>query len=257
MDSPELLEAVDQQHEFYLTGLTNAEAERLQQKFGRNELPRHKSGWRGGFLGYFWGPIPWALMITTAICVVFRLWLQAEIVGVGFIAIALMGCAGEYVGRRRVAKLRTKFRHPVCVKRDSQWVELPTSELVPGDLIEMKSGDIVPADVHLVGGDAVGINTVHPSMPVSRIFQPGDLVYAGSPINFGKAYAVVHATGAQTILGRRVQRLVDHMTATYFYENAIKFDKSILHFDEPLGGEWSTVDGPRQEQNLATHIQNK
>ncbi|HVU10533.1 MAG TPA: hypothetical protein VHD90_04615, partial [Phototrophicaceae bacterium] len=171
-----------------------------------------------------------------------RLWLQAELVGTGFLALALIGCISEYIGRRRVAKLRAKLKRAVCVERDGDWQKLSARELVPGDLIELKQGEIVPADVYIVGGDGVGINILHSNSLLSRVYQEGDLLYCGSPIRFGEVRAIVCVTGARTKLGAKVQWLVDHMNAASFYENPIRFDETILHFDEPLGGEWRVLD---------------
>lgn len=189
-------------------GLSDAEAVRLFQQYGPNELPEKKKSTLMRFLGYFWGPIPWLMEIATVISFVLFVYNATRgdfsdpatwvVLLILLLVNGLMGFVEESKAGNAIEALKKSLAPMARVKRNGAWIELPSRELVPGDLVILKLGDIVPADSKLLEGEPMEVDQsalTGESLPVT--VYSGDVVYSGSTIKRGELHAVVYATGAR------------------------------------------------------------
>ncbi|MGD9375224.1 MAG: plasma-membrane proton-efflux P-type ATPase, partial [Anaerolineae bacterium] len=134
---------------------------------------------------------------------------------------AIIGFWEEYQAGNTIDALKAKLAPKARVKRDGQWSTIPARELVPGDVIRVRIGDIVPADARLLAGDPVQVDQsalTGESLPVAH--QSGDAVYSGSILKQGEADALVYATGDDTYFGRTAH-LVEKAHKTSHFQRAV------------------------------------
>jgi len=191
------------------TGLTDAIVRQRIEEFGYNELVEDEVNPWLKFLSYFWGPMP--IMIWLA-CIVELVKAAAtteggwEDFGVLLVLQLVNGSVG-YVEERNagnaIAALKEQLAPQCSVCRNGRWISLPSRELVPGDLIAIKLGDIIPADCVLLDGQPIQVDQAAltgESLPVT--FHPGEKVKMGSTIKRGELNAIVVATGSNTFFGK-------------------------------------------------------
>ena len=115
------------------------------------------------------------------------------------------------------------------MKRDGQWITPAARELVPGDVIRVRLGDIVPADARLLDGDSVEVDQsalTGESLPAAR--KPGDAVFSGSIIRQGEIDALVYATGAKTYFGKTAQLVQEAHTVSHFQRAVLKIGNYLI-----------------------------
>src|ERR1035437_3564167 len=184
-------------------GLTGAEATERLTRYGPNEIAEKKDNPLLKLLTYFWGPIPWMIEAAVILSGVLRHWPDFFIILLLLVANAAVGFWEEHQAGKAIDALKAQLAVKCRVRRDGTWVTPPSRELVPGDVIRMRTGDIVPADARLLDGDPVQVDQsalTGESLPVSA--GPGDAVYSGSVIKQGEAGALVYATGTGTYFGK-------------------------------------------------------
>jgi H+-transporting ATPase len=113
---------------------------------GRTRLKKRKTNPFLKFLTYFWGPIPWMIEVAVILSGVVRHWPDFFIILLLLVANAVVGFWEERQAGNAIAALKAKLAIKARVKRDGKWINPPARELVPGDVIRMRLGDIVPAD---------------------------------------------------------------------------------------------------------------
>ena len=180
-------------------GLSQAEAERRLTEYGPNELKEEKTNPIPilKFLSYFWGPIPWMIEAAVILSGVVQHWPDFCIILLLLLANALVGFWEERQAGNAIAALKANLAIKARVKRDGKWVNPAARELVPGDVIRMRLGDIVPADARLLDGDPVEVDQsalTGESLPTTR--KSGEAVFTGSIIRQGEIGGLVYATGA-------------------------------------------------------------
>jgi H+-transporting ATPase len=161
-------------------GLTQAEAQKRLAQYGPNEIAEKKTNPFLKFLGYFWGPIPWMIEVAVILSGVVRHWPDFFIILFLLAANAVVGFWEERQAGNAIAALKAKLAINARVKRDGKWITPPARELVPGDVIRMRLGDIVPADARLLDGDPVEVDQsalTGESLPAER--KSGDAVFSG------------------------------------------------------------------------------
>ncbi len=130
---------------------------------------------------------------------------------------AAVGFWEERQASDAIAALKAKLAIKARVKRDGKWINPPARELVPGDVIRMRLGDIVPADARLLEGDPVEVDQsalTGESLPAER--KSGEAVFSGSIIRRGEIGAMVYSTGEKTYFGRTAQLVQEaHTQATF------------------------------------------
>src|ERR1700728_5509836 len=134
-------------------GLTQAEAAKRLTQYGSNEIEETKTNPLLKFLSYFWGPIPWMIEAAVILSGVVRHWPDVGIIIFLLIANAVVGFWEERQAGNAVAALKAKLAIDARVIRDGKWITPAARELVPGDVIRVRMGDIVPADARLLEGD--------------------------------------------------------------------------------------------------------
>jgi H+-transporting ATPase len=139
-------------------GLTQAEAQKRLAQYGPNELVEKKTNLFLKFLGYFWGPIPWMIEVAVILSGVIQHWPDFFIILLLLVANAVVGFWEEREAGNAIAALKAKLAIKARVKRDGKWINPPARELVPGDVIRVRLGDIVPADARLLDGDPVEVD---------------------------------------------------------------------------------------------------
>jgi hypothetical protein len=182
-------------------GLSQAEAQKRLVQYGPNELEEKKTNPFLKFLTYFWGPIPWMIEAAVVLSAIARHWPDFFIILLLLVANAVVGFWEEHQAGNAIAALKAKLAIKARVKRDGQWTTPAASELVPGDVIRVRLGDIVPADARLLAGDPVEVDQsalTGESLPATR--KSGEAVFSGSIIRQGEIDALVYATGAQDLL---------------------------------------------------------
>src|SRR5471032_1923072 len=126
-------------------GLTQAEAQKRLAQYGPNEIAEKKTNPFLKFLGYFWGPIPWMIEVAVVLSGVVRHWPDFFIILFLLAANAGVGFWEERQAGNAIAALKAKLAINARVIRDGKWITPPARELVPGDVIRVRLGDIVPA----------------------------------------------------------------------------------------------------------------
>ncbi len=210
-------------------GLTGTEAKKRLTQYGPNELEEKKTNLFLKFLSYFWGPIPWMIEAAVILSAVARHWPDFFIILVLLIANAVVGFWEEREAGNAIEALKAKLAVKARVKRDGKWITPAARELVPGDVIRLRLGDIVPADARLLDGDPVEVDQsalTGESLPAER--KPGEAVFSGSIIRQGEIDAMVYATGTHTYFGKTAQLVQEAHTVSHFQKAVLKIGNYLI-----------------------------
>ncbi|MGO9271648.1 MAG: plasma-membrane proton-efflux P-type ATPase [Terriglobia bacterium] len=210
-------------------GLSEAEAQKRLTQYGPNEIEEKKTNPFLKFLTYFWGPIPWMIEAAVILSGVVRHWLDFFIIVLLLASNAVVGFWEEHQAGNAIAALKAKLAVKARVKRDGKWTTPAARELVPGDVIRVRLGDIVPADARLLAGDSVEVDQsalTGESLPATR--KPGEPVYSGSIIRQGEIDAMVYATGANTYFGKTAQLVQEAHTVSHFQRAVLKIGDYLI-----------------------------
>jgi len=210
-------------------GLSQAEAQKRLAKYGPNEIKEKKDNPFLKFLSYFWGPIPWMIEGAVILSGVVRHWLDFFIILFLLFSNAVVAFWEEHQAGNEIAALRAKLATKARALRDGKWVTPNVAELVPGDVIRLLLGDIVPADARLLAGDPVQVDQsalTGESLPATR--KPGEAVFSGSIIKRGETNAMVYATGTNTYFGKTAELVQDAHTVSHFQRAVLKIGNYLI-----------------------------
>ena len=210
-------------------GLTGAEAQERLATYGPNEIAEKKQNQFLKLLAYLWGPIPWMIEAAVILSGVLRHWPDFCVILLLLVANATVGFWEEHQAGKAIDALKAQLAVKCRVRRDGAWVTPASRELVPGDVIRMRMGDIVPADARLLAGDPVQVDQsalTGESLPVTA--GPGDAVYSGSVIKHGEIGALVYATGAGTYFGKTAELVQDARTVSHFQRAVLQIGKFLI-----------------------------
>jgi H+-transporting ATPase len=210
-------------------GLSQAEAQKRLTQYGPNEIEEKKTNPFLKFLTYFWGPIPWMIEAAVILSAVARHWPDFFIILLLLLANAVVGFWEEHQAGNAIAALKAKLAIKALVKRDGKWTSPEARELVPGDVIRVGLGDIVPADARLLEGDPIEVDQsalTGESLPATR--KPGEAVFSGSIIRLGEIEAMVYATGQNTYFGKTAQLVQEAHTVSHFQRAVLKIGNYLI-----------------------------
>lgn len=210
-------------------GLSHAEAQARLKQYGFNELPEEKVNPIIKFLSYFWGPIPWMIEVAAILSAVLHHWEDFFIILALLLMNAGVGFWEEFQAGNAVAALKATLALQARVKRDGTWTTIPARELVPGDLMHIRIGDIVPADARLLKGDPVMVDQsalTGESLPVTR--KSGEAVYSGSILKQGEIDALVYGTGQNTYFGKTARLVASAHTVSHFQRAVLKIGDYLI-----------------------------
>ena len=202
-------------------GLTRAEAETRFRQYGPNTVREAKPHRFLAIAKKFWAPVPWMLEVTIILELILGKRPESIIIGFLLIFNAGLGFVQENRAQNALALLRQRLPVKARVLREGQWQLLPAENLVPGDFIHVRMGDVMPADVRLADGHIqVDQSTLTgESLPLEA--GSGRTAFAGSVVIHGEASGEVTATGARTYFGKtaelvRTAATVSHLQAIIF-----------------------------------------
>ena len=210
-------------------GLSQAEAQKRLAQYGPNQIAEKKTNLFLKFLSYFWGPIPWMIEGAVILSGVVRHWLDFFIILFLLFSNAVVAFWEEHQAGNEIAALRAKLAVTAKALRDGKWGAPQVAELVPGDVIRLRLGDIVPADARLLAGDPVQVDQsalTGESLPATR--KPGEAVFSGSIIKRGEADAMVYATGEKTYFGKTAQLVQGAHTVSHFQRAVLKIGDYLI-----------------------------
>jgi H+-transporting ATPase len=204
-------------------GLSQAEVQSRLAQYGYNELAEKKTNPILKFLSYFWGPIPGMIALAAILSALLQHWEDVGVIVALLLMNGIVGFREEYQAGNAIEALKAKLALKARAKRDGAWSTIPARELVPGDLVRLRIGEIVPADARLLEGDPVEVDQsalTGESLPVEH--KSGDAVYSGSIIRQGEIEALVYATGKGTYYGKTAELVETALTRSHFQRAVIR-----------------------------------
>jgi len=201
-------------------GLTTAEANAAIEKHGYNEVAEEKEHPVLRFLHKFWGISAWMPELILVLSAVLGNYADLAVVASLLLVNAVIGFLQERRAVGVVQALRKQLQVSARVLRDSTWAVLPSRELVPGDIVRVRPGDIVPADIKLLAGTLTIDQSALTGESKAADKVSGDVVSSGAIIRRGEGNGVVILTGANTYFGRTTE-LVQRATPKLHIEAVI------------------------------------
>jgi H+-transporting ATPase len=186
-------------------GLTPMEAARRLKEYGSNEVPEKRTNPVLRFVKKFWGLTPWMLEFTIALEWVLGKYLEAYVIAILLLFNAAISFIQEEKANSAVELLRLKLTVKTRVKRGGEWIQVPAMELVPGDVVRLRAGDLTPADVQVVEGHVEVDQSALTGESLTVERKQGESLYSGSVVRSGEVTGVVSATGLKTYFGRTAE----------------------------------------------------
>ena len=211
-------------------GLSSGEAEQRLQKYGPNALETKKTSTLLKLLGYFWGPIPWMIEVAAVLSALVQHWPDFTIIIALLIFNAGIAFWQEYTAGNAVEALKKQLALKARVLRDGQWQEIDVKQLVPGDIIRIRLGDVIPADVTLVEGDYLSVDQsalTGESLPVT--LRAGETAYSGTVAKQGEVVAQVTATGKHTRFGKTAGLVEQASTVSHFQKAVLTIGDYLIY----------------------------
>jgi len=199
---PEALAALNVNPE---TGLNGADVDKRRKESGYNEVTAKQGHPVLKFLGKFWGISAWMLELIIIISMVLGKYSDVTVVGALLVINAVLGFVQERRAAGVVEALRRRLQVSARVRRDSNWQLLPARELVPGDIVRVRPGDIIPADVKLLTGTLSIDQSALTGESGDVAKAAGAVLSSGSVVRRGEGNGVVMLTGAKTCFGRTTE----------------------------------------------------
>jgi len=186
-------------------GLKRAEVESRLKQHGYNEVPERKINPLVRFAKRFWGVTAWMLEIIIILSWILGKYSDLHIVTALLFLNSIIGFAEEQKASSAVEALKKKLEVNARVLRDGMWKIVPARELVPGDIIRVRSGDFVPADVKIIMEELVVDQSALTGESMEIEKKSDDLLYSGSVVKRGEANGIVVLTGVETYFGRTTE----------------------------------------------------
>jgi H+-transporting ATPase len=204
-----------------LEGLTSVEAQRRLEQYGPNAVRDRRRYPVRDLLAKLWGPVPWMLEAVIVLQLVLGKADEAAIMAALLVLNALLGFLQESRANRALDLLKARLAVQTRVRRDGRWQLLPARQIVPGDVIHLRMGDLSPADLRLGEGQVQVDQAALTGESLPLEAGKGATVYAGAVVKRGEATGEVTATGGRTYFGRtaelvRTAATVSHMQRTIF-----------------------------------------
>ncbi len=210
-------------------GLSSSEVGKRIEEYGYNEISEKKVSPFVKFLSYFWGPIPWMIEVAAILSAVIRHWEDFWVIFVLLLLNAVVGFWQEHKADNAIELLKQKLALKTKVLRNGKWIETSARELVPGDVVRLRLGDIVPADVKLIDGDYLSVDEsmlTGESLPVEKHGE--DVCYEGSVVRQGETDALVVATAMNTYFGKTAKLVAEAKTQSHFQKAVIKIGNYLI-----------------------------
>jgi H+-transporting ATPase len=187
------------------SGLSAAEAAARLERYGPNALAEQRHSVVVELLSYFWQPIPWGIEAALVLTGLTQRWTDFGVILALLLLNGLVGFWEEHQAADAIAALKQRLAKQARVLRDREWRLVPAEQLVPGDLISVQRGDVLPADGLIAEGSADADESVltGESLPVSK--QVGDGLLSGTVVSRGTPHLRVVATGEATQFGRTAE----------------------------------------------------
>lgn len=200
-----------------LNGLAARDAETRLAFYGLNTIQEQRKSSLLKFLSYFWGPIAWMIEIAAMLSAIVHNTDDLVIILILLFFNAIVGFWQEYQAGNAIEQLKKNLALKARVFRDGQWLSIDAVQLVPGDKVKIRLGDVVPADIALFEGDYLSIDQsalTGESLPVDK--RCGDLIYSSSIAKQGEMIGVVTGTGAHTYFGKTAKLVGSARSVSHF-----------------------------------------
>jgi H+-transporting ATPase len=210
-------------------GLATEEARLRLERYGPNAIQEKRTSAIKGLLLFFWGPIAWMIEIAAVLSALVRRWEDFVIIVAMLLINAGVGFWEEFKAGNAIDALKHRLALRARTLRDGQWAELAAAELVPGDIVELRLGNIVPADCKLIDGNYLTVdqsNLTGESLPVDK--KQSALAYSGSIVRMGEMRAVVTATGMNTYFGHTARLVESAETRSHFQQAVLKIGNFLI-----------------------------
>ncbi len=212
------------------TGLSAADAAQRLTQNGPNEIEeKKKSKWKL-LMGFFWGPIPWMIEIAVVLSAILKQWPDFIIILALLVINALLGFFQESKAGNAIAALKEKLALKSRVLRDGKWDEVEAKNLVPGDIITVKLGNVIPADIKLLAGEYLSVDQAAltgESLPVDK--KVGDVAFSGTIAKKGEMTGLVTGTGMNTFIGNTAKLVDSAKTISHFQEAILKIGHFLIY----------------------------
>lgn len=212
-------------------GLSTTDAESRLQKYGYNEVAEKKQSNIIKFLKKFWAPIPWMLEVT--IIITFFLHKYDDTIIIAFLVVfnGIISYTQESKADNAVELLKKKLSVQARVLRDKKWVVLPARMLVPGDVVHLRLGDVIPADIKIIDNELEIDQSALTGESLSVTRKKGDTVYSSSIVKRGEANGVVTSTGTKTYFGKTTELVETAKTKSHIEELIMSIVKDLITID--------------------------
>ena len=210
-------------------GLSAEEAAKRLQASGPNALEEKHVSLLQRILPYFWGPIPWMIEAAAVLSLLTRDWNDFAVITALLVFNAVIGFREEASAAYALAALKNQLALKARVLRDGRWREIEARELVPGDVVRIRLGDIIPADATLFDGEYLSVDQsalTGESLPVNK--ESGDVVYSGAVAKQGEMVAVVTATGTNTFFGRTAKLVESAGSKSHLQESVLQIGNFLI-----------------------------
>src|SRR5271154_3495684 len=210
-------------------GLTQEEAAPRLKKDGPNAIEEKHISPLKRFLTFLWGPIPWMIEIAAILSAVVRHWEDFVIIFFMLALNAVVGFWEEFKADNEIAALKKNLALRSRILRDGKWSDVEAKTLVAGDIVMVKLGNVIPADLKLVDGDYLSIDQsalTGESLPVDK--KKNDVAYSGSIVRMGQMNGLVVAPGMNTLFGRTARLVENVQTVSHFQKAVLKIGNFLI-----------------------------
>ncbi len=210
-------------------GLSSEEASRRLELYGENALEEKKHNVWAKIASGFWGPIPWMIEVAAILSLVIGHY--PDFIFITFLLIFNAGIDywNDHKATNALDALKNQLALMCRVLRDGSWREIEARRLVPGDLVRLRLGDIIPADVKLVEGKYLSVDQAAltgESLPVSK--GQSDTAFSGSVVKQGEMDGLVTSTGVNTFFGRTAKLVASAGNISHFQKTVMKIGNFLI-----------------------------
>ena len=210
-------------------GLSDEQARRRLEQYGPNALNEERTNPLLKFFSYFWGPIAWMIEVAAVLSAVIGHWADLVIILVLLVFNAVVGFWEEFQAGNAIEQLKKTLALKARALRNGKWCELNASALVPGDIVRVHLGVIIPADIKLIEGDYLSVDQsalTGESLPVDK--KVGDLAYSSSVAKQGTMQGLVVATGMNTFFGETAQLVGEAKHVSHFQKAVMMIGRHLI-----------------------------